>query len=166
MLISLVAAMGIDRVIGFNQRMPWHLPAELAHFKKITLGKPVLMGRRTFLSIGKALPGRRNLVLTRQPNLQLPGCEVYTSLTEVLKVCHNTPELMIIGGAELFEQTLVIADRLYLSFIDFNFPGDAFFPVWKESEWQETERTDHPADALNPYSFYSVRLDRIHKTAR
>lgn len=161
MLISLVAAMAHDRVIGFNESMPWHLPAELAYFKKITLGKPVLMGRRTFLSIGKALPGRRNLVLTRQKDLQLPGCEVYTSLEEVLKASSKLPELMIIGGAQLFEQTLAIADRLYLSFIDFNFPGDTFFPAWKESEWQEIERIDHPSDNLNPYNFYSVRLDRV-----
>lgn len=161
MLISLVAAMSHDRVIGFNGSMPWRLPAELAYFKKITLGKPILMGRRTFTSIGKALSGRRNLVLSRQKNIQLPGCEAFSSLEDALKACHDSEELMIIGGAELFKQTLPMADRLYLSFIDFKFPGDAFFPAWRESEWREMERIEHPIDALNPYHFYTVKLERI-----
>jgi dihydrofolate reductase len=161
MLISLIAAMAHDRVIGYSGRMPWHLPAELAHFKKITLGKPVLMGHVTFLSIGKPLPGRRNLVLSRQKNLRIAGCEVYASLEEALKALINVEELMVIGGAKLFEQTLPLADRLYLSFIDCDLPGDTFFPRWKDSEWREIENTYHPQDNFNPYSFQSVRLDRI-----
>lgn len=159
--MSLVAAMAHHRVIGYRGRMPWHLPAELAHFKKITVGKPVLMGRRTFLSIGKALPGRRNLVLSRQENLQFSGCEIYSSLAEALKAVSGVEELMIIGGADLFEQTLALAHRLYLSFIDCDLPGDTVFPPWKETEWREIENIDHPADAMNPYAFRSVCLARI-----
>jgi dihydrofolate reductase len=165
MLISLVAAMAKNRVIGYSGRMPWHLPAELAHFKKITFGKPILMGRRTFLSIGKPLPGRRNLVLSRKENLQIPGCEVYSSLEASLeaslKALNESGELMVIGGAELFEQTLPLANRLYLTFIDCDLPGDTFFPPWKEEQWVEVENNYHPADALNVYAFHSVRLDRF-----
>jgi dihydrofolate reductase len=161
MIISLVAALTRDRVIGYQGRMPWHLPAELAYFKKMTLGKPVLMGRRTFEAIGKPLPGRRNLILTRQTDLLIPGCEIYPTLESALAAVAGEPELMVIGGSILFEQTLPIADRLYLTFVDCETPGDAFFPAWNPNDWRETQRTSHPADSANRFSFLCVQWDRL-----
>lgn len=161
MIISLVAAMAHHRVIGFAGQMPWHLPAELAHFKKITLGKTVLMGRRTFISIGRPLPQRRNLILTRQTDLHLPGCEIYFSLEAALAAAAADAELMVIGGAELFQQTLPQAQRLYLTFIDCEMPGDTYFPAWDPAQWRESHSVSHPADAANRFAFRSVQLDKI-----
>jgi dihydrofolate reductase len=158
--ISLVAAMSRHRVIGFGGKMPWHLPAELAYFKKITLAKPVLMGRRTFESIGRALPQRRNLVLSGQRDLQLPGCEMYSALEAALAAVSNDEELMVIGGAELFRQTLPLAQRLYLTFIDYEFPGDAYFPEWDQTQWREIASAHHPTDAKNPLTFRTVLLEK------
>ncbi len=161
MNISIVAAMSIDdRVIGKDGQMPWHLPAELAHFKKVTLGHPVLMGRKTFISIGRPLPKRRNLILSHQPDLHLPGCEVYSSLEKALSSVANDEELMVIGGAELFGQTLAIANYMYLTFIDGKFEGDAFFPPWNQNEWQETASETFLKDTNNPYSFRMVKFSR------
>lgn len=162
-MISLIAAMAKNRVIGHSGRMPWHLPAELAHFKKITLGKTVLMGRRTFESIGRPLPHRRNLIITRQKNWHLTGCEVYPSLEAALTAAPADEELMVIGGATLYLQTLPLAQRLYLSFIECESPGDTYFPAWDPAEWQESNRRAHPADTHNLFAFTSVQLDKLSR---
>jgi dihydrofolate reductase len=159
-MISLIAAMGKHRVIGSQGRMPWHLPAELAYFKTLTLGKPVLMGRRTFTSIGRPLPNRRNMVLTQQTGLALPGCEIYHSLESALAAVAPEEELMVIGGAELFRQTLPLAQRLYLTFIECELPGDTYFPDWDPSSWREVQNSFHPADAANNFAFRTVQLER------
>lgn len=160
-MISIIAAMARQRVIGNQGQMPWHLPAELAYFKKLTLGKPVVMGRRTFNSIGRPLPYRRNLILTQQTDLRLPGCEIYFSLEAALSAVDASEELMVIGGATLYQQTLPLAQRLYLTFIDSDLAGDTVFPEWNAAEWQEVSSYSHPADAYNCFAFRSVQLDRI-----
>jgi len=158
-MISIIAAMTKHRVIGNKGKLPWHLPAELAYFKKMTLGKPVLMGRRTYESIGHPLPHRRTLVLTQQ-KLLIPGCEVYASLAEVWSSVSEPEELMVIGGAILFQQTLPLAQRLYLTIIDCDLPGDAYFPDWNPAEWREVHSQFHPADSNNRYAFRTILLER------
>jgi dihydrofolate reductase len=159
-MISLIAAMAKHNVIGYEGQMPWRLPAELAHFKKITLGKTVLMGRRTFQSIGRPLPNRRNLVLTQQTGLRLPGCEIYNDWKAALAAVRPDEELMVMGGATLYEQALPFAQRLYLTFIDCDLPGDTWFPDWNPAEWRETRSFFHAADADNCFAFRCVQLDR------
>ncbi len=158
-MISLIAAMAHNRVIGNQGFLPWHLPKELAYFKKMTLGKPVLMGRKTYESIGRPLPHRRNLILTQQ-KIFLPGCEIFTDLETALNAVPPEQELMVIGGALLFEQTLPLAQRLYLTMIDSVIAGDTFFPEWKDDQWIEREKTLHAADDLNAFNFYTIILDR------
>ena len=118
MKLSLIAAVSSNRVIGNNNRLPWHLPADLKHFKNLTLGKPVIMGRKTFDSIGKPLPNRRNIVISRDKNLVIAGCEIFYSIDSALQAVSSEPEVMIIGGANLYAQTIARADQLYLTIID------------------------------------------------
>ena len=153
MTLSLIAAMGKGRVLGHQQAMPWHLPADLQHFKQLTLGKPIIMGRKTFSSIGRALPGRRNIVLTRQADFKQPGCEVFCSLTAALEAVSMEAEVMIIGGAQIYTQALPLCQTMYLTQIDCDFPGDTFFPVWSEAEWALVSSKAHQADEQNPYNY-------------
>ena len=118
MKISLVVAKSKNNVIGKNNQLPWHLPADLKHFKNLTMGKPIIMGRKTFDSIGKPLPGRRNIIISHQPNLFIDGCEVFHSIDDALSALKNETEVMIIGGANLYAQTIERASRLYLTEID------------------------------------------------
>jgi dihydrofolate reductase len=129
MKISLIAAMGENRVIGVDNRMPWHLSADLKRFRQITLGKPILMGRRTHESIGKPLPGRENIVLTRDSAYQSPGCTLVHNRDQAVRAAGDAPELMVIGGAGLYQEFLPLADRLYLTLIQHTFEGDTFFPT-------------------------------------
>ena len=156
MMISMIAAMAHDRVIGLDNQMPWHLPADLAHFKRVTLGKPVLMGRKTFESIGRPLPGRRNLVISRNPDYRADGVEVIDSVEAALALLgEGVDELMVIGGGHLYGQLLPRADRLYLTRIDLMVEGDTRFPAFDEGEWHCVEREPHEADEKNshPYCF-------------
>ena len=149
--LALIAALAANRVIGLDNRMPWHLPADLKHFKALTLGKPIIMGRKTWDSLGRPLPGRLNIVVSRQPGLQLEGAEVFADLDAALARAdqwareQSVDELMLIGGAQLYEQGLPLADRLYLTRIDAEPEGDAFFPVFDGSHWQCAARDAHPA---------------------
>lgn len=158
MFISIIAAMDHNRVIGRSNQMPWYLPADFKYFKSITMGKSIVMGRKTYESIGRALPGRRNIIISHDINLQIPDCEVVHSLEEVLKMLENEDEIFIIGGASLFTQTLPFANRLYFTFIEGNFAGDTYFPNWREQDWQEITRSSHKADAHNPYDYHFVVL--------
>lgn len=160
MRLSLIAAMGRNRVIGLDNRMPWHLPADLAHFKRTTMGKPVLMGRRTHESIGFALPGRLNLVLSRDPGYRAEGCTTVTSIDAALAAAGAVDELMVIGGAQLYAALLDRADRLYLTEIDAEFDGDAHFPAWAANDWRTVSTESHPADARNPHPYRFVTLER------
>ena len=157
MKISMIAAMAHDRVIGKDNQMPWHLPADLAHFKRVTLGKPVLMGRKTFESIGRPLPGRRNLVISRNPDYQAEGIEVVGSVEAALALLagSSVEELMVIGGGHLYAEMLPSADCLYLTQIDLAVEGDTRFPAFDDGQWQRVDCESHPADEKNPhlYSF-------------
>lgn len=159
-LISLVAAMARDRVIGKNNKMPWHLPADLAHFKKITLGKPIVMGRKTFDSIGRPLPGRRNIIISRQTHLVIQNVECVNSLEKALALLQNEPEIMIIGGANVYEQTLPIADHLYLTYINLSCEGDAFFPEFDEKNYIILDREAHNPDEQNSLAYEFVHLQK------
>lgn len=135
--------------------MPWHLPADLAHFKRVTLGKPVLMGRKTFESIGRPLPGRRNLVISRNPGYQAEGIEVVDSVEVALAllVSSAVEELMVIGGGHLYAEMLPSADRLYLTQIDLAVEGDTRFPAFDDGQWQRIDCESHPADEKNPHPY-------------
>lgn len=160
MTISLVVAMAENRVIGRDNQLPWRLPADLRHFKQITLGKPVVMGRKTYESIGRPLPKRTNIVVTRDKNYQAPGCTVVNSICEAFTAAIAAEEIMIIGGANFYEQLLSHADRIYLTVIHQDFEGDTYFPPLVENDWKETGREDHEADAENSYAYSFLVLER------
>lgn len=155
MKISMIAAMAHDRVIGKDNQMPWHLPADLAHFKRVTLGKPVLMGRKTFESIGRPLPGRRNLVISRNPDYQAEGIEVVGSVEAALALLagSSVEELMVIGGGHLYAEMLPSSDCLYLTQIDLAVEGDTRFPAFDDGQWQRVDCESHPADEKNPHPY-------------
>ena len=161
MRLSIIAALGRDRVIGIENRLPWRLPADLRHFKRLTLGKPVLMGRKTYASIGRPLPGRLNLILSRDAAFQPAGCVVVGSVEAARQAAAGAAELMVMGGAGLYEQLLPVADRLYLTLIDAEFAGDAYFPDYRGYHWQELESETHAPDADNPYPYRFVTLERV-----
>lgn len=164
MQISLIAAMAHNHVIGKDNSMPWHMPADLAHFKQLTLGKPVVMGRRTFESIGRALPGRPNIVLSSQTDLPaVDGVTYYQQLSIALADLQQagTVEVMIIGGATLYSAILSLAHRMYLTFIDTPVEGDTFFPSWEPKEWQLQVEEKHPADENNPHPYAFRTYERV-----
>lgn len=164
-MISLIAAMGKYNVIGNQGKMPWHLPADLQHFKKLTLNKTVIMGRKTFESIGKPLPSRTNIILTSDRSFSPPDCVLVHSFEDALRVIHPHKETMIIGGNTLYTQFMPFASRLFLTLIPHVFTGDTFFPAWNPQEWQETSRNDHQADEKNSYNYSFIVLDRIKNLA-
>ena len=160
MKISLIVAMACHRVIGHQNQLPWHLPADLQHFKRITLHKVVIMGRKTFDSIGRLLPERRNIILTRQADFQFEGAEVFHSLEQALSALNDEAEVMIIGGQAIFEQALPLANYLYVTYIDEEFVGDTYFPVWDEHEWQRVSEKTHAVDEKNRYPYRFVEYQR------
>lgn len=148
--------MANNRVIGKDNQMPWHLPADLKHFKKITMGKPIIMGRKTYQSIGKALPGRVNIVVSRNSDFQAVDCKQASSLDDALEQVADAQEVMIIGGGTLYSQGLTLANKLYLTFIDLDVAGDTFFPDYTTLELKEISREIHLADETNPYNYQFV----------
>lgn len=161
MKISLVVAASTNHVIGKDNTLPWRLPADLKYFKSITLGKPVVMGRKTWDSIGKPLPGRLNIVITRRKELNITGCQVVASLDDAIRAAGDAPELMIIGGAEIFRQTLPRAQRIYFTRVHADIDGDTFFPALNPAEWRETSRADYPADERHAYAYSFLIYDRV-----
>ena len=161
MKISVIVAMAANRVIGHENRLPWHLPADLKHFKATTLGKPVVMGRRTWESIGRPLRGRNNIVITRDTAYTAEGCVVVHSLDEAIRAAGEAAEVMIIGGAGLYRQALSLADTLYLTLIHGEFAGDTHFPQWRQDEWRETGRIDHEPDENNSHAYSFITLERV-----
>lgn len=159
-MLSIVVAAGENNEIGKGGRMPWHLPADLKHFKTLTLGKPVIMGRKTFAAIGKPLPGRRNIVVTRDPNFQVDGCEVAHSFMDALILAAGAPEIMVIGGAEIYREALPRAQRIYSTRVHARFDADTFFPQLDLDDWKETAREDHVADERNPFAYSFITLER------
>jgi dihydrofolate reductase len=159
-IVSLVWAMSENRVIGVKNRLPWHLPADLRHFKKLTLGKPILMGRKTWESLPGLLPEREHIVLTRDKNYTADGCTVVHSFENALARSTDVSEIMVVGGTALYELALPQADRLYLTLVHATLEGDAFFPIFDQSQWRETDRRYHPADDKNVYAMSFISLER------
>ena len=151
--LYLVAAVASNGVIGANGRLPWHLPEDLKHFKKLTLGHPVIMGRRTWESLGKALPGRENIVVSRAPGYQAPGAAVATSLDAAIAFCAGEKVAFVIGGTDLFAASLPLASGLVLTEIHRDYAGDARFPAFDRSQWRESQRERHTAADGTSFDF-------------
>jgi len=159
-MISLIAAVAENRVIGNGNALPWRLPADLKHFRELTTGHPVIMGRRNYESIGRALPQRTNVVVTRQPDYRARDCIVVDSLEAAFEVCGDASEIFIIGGAEIYAQTVDRAGRLYLTLVHAAVPGDTFFPEVDWSPWREIARVCHAPDERHCYAFSFVTFER------
>ena len=157
--ITLVAAMANNSAIGLDGQMPWHLPRELKHFKETTMGKPIVMGRKTWESIGRALPGRQNLVVTRNPQFGAPGCDVAGSLEAAVEMAAGK-EVMIIGGGQLYAEEMPHADRIVLTRVDCEPGADTWFPEWNKTEWEEVACRDEAPDEKNPYAYSVMELER------
>ncbi|MBB1268671.1 type 3 dihydrofolate reductase [Shewanella sp. SR44-3] len=156
MRIALIAAMANNRVIGKDNQMPWHLPEDLRHFKAMTLGKPVVMGRKTFESIGRPLPGRHNIVITRQADYVIDGVSCVSSFEEAKALAGDCEELIVMGGGQLYAEILPMADIMYLTFIKLDIEGDTFFPLWNEQDWQTIQTENVTNDNELEYSFNTL----------
>lgn len=161
MRVSIIVAMARNRVIGRDNTMPWHLPAELKYFKRVTMGKPIIMGRKTFESIGRPLPGRLNIVVTRDRDYALAGVTVAHGLQEAVAAAGDAEEVVIIGGAELYRKALPTADRLYLTEVETEPQGDTWFPTIREDDWREVSRERREKDEDNPFDLTWLVLDRV-----
>ena len=159
MKLSISVAMAENRVIGIDNKMPWHISADLKYFKKITMGKPILMGRKTYESIGRPLPGRQNIVSSRNPDYVQLGCEVYRSIDLAIDACSGKEELIIIGGASFYQAMLPKASHLYLTRIHETFEGDTFFPEFDLSEWCEIERVDVTDDDTVDFDYSFIIME-------
>ena len=157
MTVSIIVAIGENNAIGKDNQLLWHLPADLRHFKNKTSGHTIIMGRKTFDSVGKPLPNRRNIVVTRQ-DIKIEGCEVVKSIDDALALCGDEEEVFIGGGAEIYKLAMPKTDRIYLTIVHQEFDADTFFPEIDFSQWVETSREDHEADQKNniPYSFLTL----------
>ncbi|HEX2827950.1 MAG TPA: dihydrofolate reductase [Burkholderiales bacterium] len=158
--LSLIVAMARNRVIGANNRIPWHLPNELKLFKQLTMGHHIVMGRRTYESIGRLLPGRTTVIVTRQKDYAVPGAIVAHSIEEAIQACAGDDEIFVIGGADLFRETLPVADRLYLTTVDAEPAGDTFMPALDMTEWKETRAEAFCKDEKHAYAYRLAVLDR------
>ena len=165
MVLSLIAALTKNYVIGRHNRLPWHLPADLKHFKTITTHKVVVMGRKTYEGLGQALPQRTNVVVTRNPLYQSPDALVLPSLDAVINTFQRESEVIIIGGAELFMQALPRVQRMYLTIIATELAGDAYFPTWNQQQWQEVSRVDHLPDNRHAYAYSFRELHKLSESA-
>lgn len=159
-MISLIVAHDKNRVIGYENKMPWHLPGELKYFKEQTMGKPIIMGRKTFESIGRPLPGRKNIIITRNPNYTSEGIDVVTSLDDAIKLAGDVEEIMFIGGEQIFKLVLPIADRLYITQIEHEFNGDTFFPLYEQG-WDLTSKSE-PIETPEGYSYTYCIFERTN----
>ncbi|WP_404346547.1 dihydrofolate reductase [Sutcliffiella horikoshii] len=158
-MISIIVATDKNNLIGKDNDLPWRIPADLAYFKKVTLGSTIVMGRKTYESIGKPLPKRRNIILSRQ-EFHADGCETLHSIEEVERLNVDGEELFIIGGAHIFKETLSIADFLYLTYIDEEFEGDTYFPEVNEQDWELVSSEKGIKDEKNPYDYYFKKYKR------
>ncbi|MFC3038889.1 dihydrofolate reductase [Virgibacillus xinjiangensis] len=162
-MISLLVAMDRNHVIGHNNDLPWHLPKDLRFFKETSTGKTIIMGRKTFESIGKVLPNRTNVVVSRKGGDFPQGVEVISDLSVIKKWNEERPdeEFIIIGGGRIFEQAMDYVDRMYITFIDEVFEGDTFFPAFNKNEWRLTSKVKGDKDQKNPYHYYFLQYDRL-----
>ncbi|MDE2288107.1 MAG: dihydrofolate reductase [Burkholderiales bacterium] len=159
-ILTLIVARAANGTIGRDNQLPWRLPEDLAHFKRATLGKPIVMGRKTFESIGRPLPGRRNIVVSRNPELQIEGCEVASSLVDALRLCVGAEEVCLIGGAQLYAEALPSADQLIVTEIAREFEGDAFFPAPDPAVWRVVDAERHHAPPPNDFDYAFVTYRR------
>jgi dihydrofolate reductase len=157
---SFVVAVARNGIIGHTNGLPWRLPADLAFFKRLTTGHPIIMGRKTYESIGKPLPGRLNIVVTRSPGFVAPGCTVVGTLEAAYRAAGEAPEVFIIGGAQIYEAAFPSADRIYLTEVESDIEGDTYFPRFDRREWDETVLERHGVDPRHAHSMRIVRLDR------
>ncbi len=153
--------MASNRAIGLNNQMPWHLSADLKKFKQITMGSPILMGRKTYESIGRPLPGRSNIIISRNTDYQQQDCLVFDDIDKAIGACKDYDEIFIIGGATFYDAMLPKADTLYLTEIHQDFEGDTFFPVIKPEEWKETDRVDITDDPTVDFTYSFIKLERL-----
>ncbi len=164
MKISVIVAMAANRAIGLENKMPWHLSADLKKFKQITMGSPILMGRKTFESIGRPLPGRTNIIISRNSDYQQQGCLVFNNIEEAFAACQQDEEIFVIGGATFYQAVLPYADKLYLTEINKSFVADTFFPEYDQDDWRETAREVIVDDPTVDFSYSFITLERINKT--
>ncbi len=166
MKVVLIAAFAQNRVVGIENRLPWHLPEDLKYFKRTTSGKAIIMGRKTYDSIGRPLPNRTNIVITRNPEFTAPGIKVVASLEAAIELAkevnhiNGVDEVMVIGGASIYESALPIADRLYLTHVHAEVAGDAYFPEVNFKQWAEVSREDYKASENNPYDYSFVVYEK------
>lgn len=153
--------MASNRAIGLDGQMPWHLPADLKHFRQTTMGAPLIMGRKTFEAIGRPLPGRRNLIISRDYDYRQSGCEVFNSIAAALEACKVTDEVFIIGGATLYHALLPSANYLYLTEINKDFPADTYFPPFDRNNWLELSREDFQPDTEANFSYSFIKLEQL-----
>ncbi|OCX51540.1 dihydrofolate reductase [Mucilaginibacter sp. PPCGB 2223] len=158
--ITAVVAIASNYAIGKNNQLLWHLPNDLKHFKNITAGGTVIMGRKTFDSVGKPLPKRRNIVITRQ-DMAIEGCEVVKSIDEAIALCKTEDEVFIVGGAEIYRQAMHLTNRIYLTIVHHSFDADTFFPEIDYKHWKEVEREDHETDERHAFKYSFITLERI-----
>lgn len=165
-MLSLIVAMDQNRLIGNRNELPWHLSDDLKRFKAITLGKPVIMGRKTFESIGRPLPGRQNIVVSRKPAFKIEGCETAGTLDRAITLAAESAEAIIIGGVQIYQEALPLVDRMYITRIEHQFNGDAWFPPYNEAEWNLTasEIHEYRSDEIR-FSYRFEILDRATKKA-
>ena len=160
MIISIIVAMDRQGIIGMNYKLPWHLSSDLRNFKKITMGKPIIMGRKTHAAIGRPLPGRENIVLSADPDYRAEGSIVINNLEEVFAYLKNRAEIIFMGGADIYAQVLDRTDRIYLTEVHADVAGDTLFPSFDRSAWAEISRQDFKADDKNDYDYSFVILER------
>lgn len=165
-MISIIVAASTNNVIGLHGELPWRLSDDLRRFKKITMGKPIVMGRLTFESIGRPLPGRQNIVMTRQRDYVAEGCDVVASADAAISMAGEAAEIMIIGGGEIYSLFLPLADRIYLTRVRAELDGDAHFAALNEGEWQLTQREQRKADEAHSFDFTFEIRDRVRITDR
>lgn len=165
MKLSLVVAMDKNRVIGVDGGLPWKLSSDLKYFRDITLGKPIIMGRKTHDSIGRPLPGRQNIVITRNPEYTAEGCDVVTSIEAALELVKDEPEVMMVGGASLYVDILPETDQLYMTEVHAEVEGDTWFPEIDAEQWQELSRTEFTADEKNDHDYSFVVYERVTSEA-
>ena len=165
MRISIIAALAENRVIGVNNTLPWRLPNDLKHFRRLTTGHAIILGRKNYESIGKPLPERTNIIITRNRDFRADGCLIAHSLVEALALAKNDPEIFVIGGAETYRAALARTNRLYLTRVHATIAGDTYFPEFDETEWREISRERHERDERHAYAYSFVVLERIKPTA-
>jgi dihydrofolate reductase len=158
--LSIIVAMAKNRTIGIDNTLPWRIPADLQHFKKLTMGHHMIMGRKTFDSIGKPLPGRTTVVVSRDHDLKIAGCTVAHSLSEAIASCAPDAQIFVVGGADIYTQALGLVDRLYITEIQQDVEGDAHFPEFDQDEWQEVSREIHHQEAPQPLEYHFVEYRR------